>query len=271
MDNLSIENWKLFLALQDASEYMWDYGHRLNPHYHDPLIKVMEGALDPGFVLNFYDPAVKVFLQLIESSPDPFELSLSSLIMRMRLWAELSKNSGIHCFDAAGLSDQLLAARRNSGWTHLDAMLKVLCGVSLTKFFDGVEAIYLQNEPGQGGDVCYRLKIGTGSYEDFQWFAVASTLGGIIELFSQALDSDRLDSYLASGGGSHPKVTAAVLRNDISLFSVELATGETRGPLWRTIHLEGNDLSLIKALAGLAPKQAILLLKGRILESDLGF
>ena len=270
MSNLSIDDWKLFLALQDASEYMWDYGHRLNPHYHDPLIKVLDGALDPGVVINFDDPAVKLFLQLIKSSMDPFELSLSYLTTRMRLWGELSKNSGIHRFNTARLSDQLLAARRNSGWTHLDAMLKVLCGVPLTKFFEGVETIFLQGDPGQGGDVCYRVKIGTGSYDDFQWFAVASTLDGILELFSQALGSDRLDSYLASGEGSHPKVTAAVLRNDHPLFSIELATGEMRGPLWGTIHLESNDLTLIKALAGLAPKQTIMLLKGHILESDLG-
>lgn len=266
----NIDNWIMFLALQDASDHMWDWGHRLNPQFHQPLSEVIEVAFETGFNLDFIDGAIQAFFRLIDFPANPGEHSISDIVSNTRHWASLARNDGIHDFDKAYGCSSLLATKTEPGWLHLDALFKLACGVTLSRFFQDAAPMFIPDELGLGGDVCYRLKIGTGSGQDLHWFAVSSTIAGVMKLFKEAIKSKRLDSYLASGDGSRTIVRASILRNDSLLFTVQIGMGDRAEPLWHTANLEQQDFALIKGLAGLAPEQTILLLKGRILESDLG-
>lgn len=270
MDMRNIDNWTLFLALQGASEHMWDWGHRLNPQFHQPLSEVIEVAFESCFNLDFNDAAIQAFFRLIDFPSNAGEHSICDIVSRTRNWASLARNDGIHSFDKAGGCSSLLATKTEPGWLHLDALFKLACGVTLSRFFEDGTPLFLQDEPGLGGDVCYTLKIGTGSGQDLHWFAVSSTLAGVMKLFKEAINSERLDSYLASGDGSQTIVRASILRNDSLLFTVQIGMGERAAPVWRTAHLEFQDFALIKELAGLAPEETIFRLKGRILEDALG-
>lgn len=266
----NIDNWILFLALQDASEHMWDWGHRLNPDFHKPLRKLIKAARGTDVKIDLGDQAVQAFFRLVDFPSGADEHSICDIVSSMRHWASLARSDGIHNFDQAGACAHLLATKDVAGWVHLDALFKLACGVTLSRFFEDSTPLYIPGEPGLGGDVCYRLKIGTGSEQDMHWLAVSATLQGVMQLFKQAMGSTRLDSYLASGDGTSVAVLASILRNDSLLFTVQIAAGGGLEPVWSSACLESHDFLLIKGLAGLAPEQTILLLKGRILESDLG-
>jgi hypothetical protein len=260
----------MFIALQNASDWANDPGHRQNPLFHAPIHEAAEIAFHDGFALSFDDAAVSAFCRIIFCEPEPFEPSISTISMKLNTWASFARLDGLHNVYNSEDLNNLLTIRSGSGWEQIDALLILTCGISLSRFFDTVEALYLSEDPGLGSSTCFRLKIGTGMNDDLNWFAVASTFDGIVELFRRALESRLLDAYLAKTDLSQTVVSATVLHNEKSVLKVPMKMEGCVVPSWSGVEIPDLNLRIIKSLAGLAPEDTILRLKGKILESELG-
>lgn len=267
MNIRDIDRWKLFLALKDASEFIWDWGHRLNPKFHRPLAAI-RCKDEPGFDMDLNDPAIQAFFRVVGFPSDPGELSISDLATQMNFWSKQKAKTDIHGFCKTAECTQLLEAKNGSGWRHLDALMSVACGVAVTCFYESHPTLFLEGEA--GGAACYRIKIGPSEYALHEWLAASSTLKGVVDLLRKTLVEGLLDEFFKPADAESPKAYIRVYLDDTLLLDLPVLGGESVRPCWGFAEVVGKNLDLISCLAGLAPEEAIYKLKGAILENELG-
>lgn len=267
MNIQDIDRWRLFLALKDASDFIWDWGHRLNPKFHRPLA-VTRYEEEPGFDMDLNDPAIQAFFRVVGFPSEPRELSINDLATKMNFWSKQQAKTYIHGFCGTAECTQLLQAKNSSAWRHLDAFMSVACGVTATRFYETSPTLFLDGEA--GGSDCYRIKVGPSDYSLHEWFAASSTLRGVVDLLRKVLSEGLLDKFFKSADASDPKAHIRIYLDDALLLNIPVLGGENFRPCWEIAEVVGKNLDLIRCLAGLAPEETISRLKGNVLEADLG-
>lgn len=269
MTSANIDCWKGFIALADMREAMSDYGHRLNLQYHTDF---KDAVLHDDLPLNLEDPAVQAFLELIDAAEDPGTESISSIYTCLTLWNTRAERAGLHAFDSKPMTS-LMETRLNGGWDELDRLVSFCCSGTMTRYLERVGAIYQEDDKGLGGDTCYRLQVITDSRETqskcFEWFALASNASDMVKLIGKILNGEHTVE-ISPGVPAKLEMFTVVKNEKQSMLLPIVNMNGGIVPAWNACHFVREDMPLLRALAGLAPKETMYRLKGAQITQDLG-
>jgi hypothetical protein len=246
---------------------------------------------EDGAPVDMTDPVIDQFLKAIGSLTNSKTATFGDIKIDLRQWL-IKRDKGPVTYDLPLLDAVFATGAEEGGWRNLDAILKHMCGSTLSEVVASTQVMHDPEDPGLHGDVCYGLDLEVASFEftNMSAFsyrrAMASSLDRLLPLVMRDVGelmarAKKHQSAVESEGASyeqkieraHPSVVH-ITKNGVQLLSVDMLwpAGDTPEASidWGKASFKASDRYIIESLRQIAPSSAISKLKGRFLEDGLG-
>lgn len=235
----------------------------------------------------FDDPAVALFLSMVEFDPSYEEETLNDLLRHIRrMFRQKLDVPGMHGYQLPHLDELFEFRHAPGGWVELDRLVEYLADHTLTELVgrnDG-KILFDPNDLGLGGQKCFAINfmMSDGTYSRNNAFA--SDPVTIVSLIQPALDI--IGGELKNGRAT-PDAMIIVLNDKtqcmlpvtpafvISIDSVGHSQTTSwdfsrMQPNWGTFSWHKHDIGLMKAVAAAAPDAEKRRIKGEFLSDEMG-
>lgn len=241
--------------------------------------------------INLKDRATSLLFDLVGYDPYERFTDLSKFKSKFSRW-EITNFRGPTTYLAPELQELYSLRDEPQGWQQIDDIFTCLTGVSLSHIADTLKIHHHADDPGLHGMECFGLTLKvTGhdlvsNFSVMPWMAMASRLDLIlpfVEKIVQAQGMHHLNlKFLGSQSGSlsySDRVARAkpseiiVSTTGKSVIAVPVKRqedGQAFEPDWAQTKFFAKGRATIESVIAVAPPRATNLLKGRMLEDELG-
>lgn len=235
--------------------------------------------MDDGRVLDFDDPALTVFVQMIDALTIDVVESLKIIIGAIKHSGLLSGQRRLE--DNFHLVDKLFELRKDGGWAELDRLIERVSGESMTVRVSRVESWvrYAQDDPGLGGDTCCTLgfKFGGQLYDSVAFGSkpeyVLRFLDDLQQCAGAMNDEGRSSGEAVLMDGKRILCTIPLKAREFSVNTpgnvLNYYDPKTMAFEWSKVAWQAKDPALMALLAEATPAARVAV-KSRYLEEELG-
>ena len=289
-----MQRWMNWLHIKNLVEDLEDGGLQ-DPEFRKSrqmFRSIHMATLDDGARINLADPAVSLFLKMIDVDPDDFEVSLADAVRKLEVWYLINLNKpGIGGYDVPDLDELVNLRLEPNGWTELDRVIKQISEESLSAKVDRLESslILSPDDPGLNGPMVYSLNLsmswdGSNCRENV---ALASSPAEVLNLVDKVLEAQG-KSYLQYGYDSMSPAPESLYlkRGDDLLFMAPVKPVFVSQPVgddyhtyddhskpfvdWSQVDWRKHDREMFRALINYVPKPLAHKVKGTFLSDELG-
>jgi hypothetical protein len=248
--------------------------------------------LEDRTTVDMTDPVIDQFLTAIGSLTNSKTATFGDIKIDLRQWL-IRQDKGPSKYVHPHLDALFAIGAEDGGWRNLDAILKHMCGSSLSEVVACTQVAHDPEDPGLHGAVCYSLNLEVTGFEftnltEFSYRrAMASSLDRLLPLVMQDVGGLMIRSKIPKESvvqtefgihqqkieRAHPS-TVHIAKNGVPLLTVEMLWPAGNTPEesidWGKASFRASDRYIIDSLRNIAPSSAISKLKGRFLEDGLG-
>jgi hypothetical protein len=253
-----------------------------------PIDDVRLNGVDP---INLKDRATSLLFNLVHYNPYDRFTDLSKFKSEFSRWA-ICQFHGPTTYHAPELKEIYALRDTPGGWQQIDHLFTCLTGVSLSHVADNLKIYHHPDDPGLHGKECFAVKlkvIGHDLVNNFSvmpWMAMTSTLDLVLPFIEKIVrtqgmhhlnlkfigsQSDNL-SYTDRVARAKPSEVIVSKAGKIVIV-VPMKRQEGGQPFeldWAQTKFFAKGRATVESVLAVAPAREANLLKGRMLEDEIG-
>jgi hypothetical protein len=282
-----MNNWFSHAHLIRLESGMRDYGAN-SKLLQCPIDDV---RLGDGSLINLKDRATELLFKVVKFDPYQRFTDLTDFKKEFRVWA-VSHSLGPGTYKDSWLEELYSLKQSPGGWDQLDQLVFGLIGTSFSQVVEDLRVFHPSDDPGLHGNECLSVSLQvvshelTNSFSVIPWKAMASTLDLVLPFVDDVVAAQSLQHWnlVALGSKSdYPSYSERVARARPSEITVshngrsvlvvpipKVENGQPFQPDWAKTRFFSKSRATIESVIAVAPASAANLLKGRLLEDELG-